>query len=126
MVLTSIPKMSPDFFLAFLSQLGGYEGMTKVWIVMNEQGGGHQDLPDGRRVFTKTETHYIWKGEEEAAKLWDFTQWKYVDHLRIDWNDEKSLSVNHCFTEIGLYGFDELPNIKTLPGQRPAKIVLNF
>lgn len=118
--------MSPEFLLGLLTELGGYEGMTKVWIVMNEQGGGHQDLPDGRRVFTKTETHYIWKDEENIKKLWDFTQWKYVDHLRIDWSDEKSLSVNHCFTEIDLYGFNELPNITTLPGQRPCKIVLNF
>jgi hypothetical protein len=124
--MQTISKMSPEFFLAFLSELGGYEGMTKVWIVMNEGGGGRQDYPDGRRVFTKTETHYSWKGEEEAAKLWDFTQWNYVAHLRIDWGDKKSLSVSHCFTEIGLYGFDELPNIKALPGERPRKIVLNF
>ena len=117
--------MSPEFLLSLLTELGGYEGMTKVWIVMNEQGGGHQDIPDGRRVFTKTETHYIWK-REDAKKLWDFTQWKYVEHLRIDWSDEKSLSVNHCFTEIDLYGFNELPNIKALPGEGPRKIVLNF
>ena len=118
--------MSPEFLLSLLTELGGYEGITKVWIVMNEQGGGHRDLSDGRRVFTKTETHYTWKDEENIKKLWDFTQWKYVEHLRIDWGDKKSLSVGQCFTEIGLHGFDELPNIKSLPGERPRKIVIHF
>lgn len=125
MVLHCIPKMSPEFFLAFLSQEGGYEGIQKVWIVMTDGGGGRQDYPDGRRVFTKTETHYIWKGEEEAAKLWEFTQWDYVKTLEIQWED-KRLFVSDYMTTINLSGFYSLPDIKALPGQKPQQIVLKY
>jgi len=126
MVLRCIPKMSPDFFLAFLAQLGGDEGITKVWIVMNEGGGGRQDYPDGRRVFMKTETHYIWNGEN-AHKLWelDGENWRYINTLEVRWED-KSIFVTDHFTTMNLHGFYSLPDIKSLPGERPQQIVMNF
>jgi hypothetical protein len=118
--------MSPDFFLAFLSQLGGDKGITKVWIVMNEGGGGRQDYPDGRRVITKTETHYIWNGEN-AHKLWelDGEKWRYIKTLEVQWED-KSIFVTDHFTTMNLHGFYTIPDIKALPGQKPQQIVLKY
>ena len=118
--------MSPEFLLSLLTELGGYEGITKVWIVMNEQGGGHRDLSDGRRVFTKTETHYIWKGDN-GHKLWelDSEKWRYIKTLEVEWED-KSIFVTDHFTTMNLHGFYSLPDIKSLPGQKPQQIVLKY
>lgn len=122
MVLRCIPKMSPDFFRAFVSQ---YEGIKKIWIVLTSGGGGHQDYPDGRRVFTKYETHYIWEGEN-VQKLWTFdSNWDSIKTLEVEWED-KRVFVTDYLTTINMYGFYELPNIKTLPGQKPEQIVFKY
>jgi hypothetical protein len=126
MVMRTIPKMSPDFFLAFLSELGGDKGITKVWIVMNEGGCGRQDFPDGRRVFTTTETHYVWKGDN-GHKLWelDSEKWRYIKTLEVQWED-KSIFVTDHFTTMNLHGFYSFPDIKALPGQKPQQIVVKL
>jgi len=124
MVLRCIPKMSPDFFLAFLDLID-FNSATKVWIVMNEGGGGRQDYPDGRRVFTKTETHYSCKGEDiQKLRTLDAEKWMYINTLEVEWEDKRVFVTDH-FTTIDLYRFYSLPDIKALPGQRPQQIVLN-
>lgn len=124
MVLHCIPKMSPDFFLAFLDAVD-FNSANKVWIVMNKGGGGREDYPDGRRVFIYRETHYSWKGEDiQKLRTFDFEQWRYIDTLEVEWDDKRVFVMDH-FTTISLHGFYSLPDIKALPGQRPQKIVLN-
>ena len=123
MVLHCIPKMSPEFFLAFLDAVD-FNSATKVWMVMTEGGGNRIDYPDGRRVFTKTETHYNWKGED-IQKLREFTKWEYIKTLDIEW-ENKAVFVIDYFTTINLTGFYSLPDIKKLPGQRPQQIVLKY
>ena len=125
MVLRCISKMSPDFFLAFLDAVE-FNSATKVWIVMNEGGGGRQDYSDGRRVFTKTETHYIWKGEDiQKLRTFDLEKWMYIDTLEVQWENKRVFVTDH-FTTINLYGFYSLPDIKGLPGQKPQQIVLKY
>ena len=115
--------MSPDFFLAFLDAVD-FNSATNVWMVMNEGGGGRQDYPDGRRVFTKTETHYNWEGSD-IQKLRDFTKWDYVKTLDIEWENKAMFVMDH-FTSMSLSGFYSLPDIKSLPGQKPHQIVLKY
>lgn len=93
---------------------------------MNEGGGGRQDYPDGRRVFTKTETHYIWKGEDiQKLRTLDVEKWRYINTLEVEWENKRVFVIDH-FTTISLSGFYGLPDVKALPGQKPEKITLNF
>ena len=125
MVMRTIPKMSPDFLLAFLDAVE-FNSATKVWIVMNEQELCKQDLPDGRRVFTKTQTHYIWKGEDiQKLRTFDVERWRYIVTLEVEWEDKRVFVMDY-FTTMSLSGFYSLPNVKTLPGECPQKIVMNL
>lgn len=124
MVMRTIPKMSPEYFLAFLDIID-FNSATKVWIVMNKGGGGREDYEDGRRVFIYRETHYIWKGEDiQKLRTFDFEQWRYIDTLEVEWEDKKVFVMDY-FTTISLRGFHSVPNIRDLPGEPPQKIVLN-
>lgn len=125
MVLHCIPKMSQDFLMAFLDTVD-FNSATKVWIVMNEAGAGRRDCADGARVFTKTETHYIWKGEDiQKLRTFDVEQWRYMNTLEVEWED-KRVFVSDYMTQINLSGFYSLPDIKSLPGQKPQQIVLKY
>ena len=125
MVLHCVSKMSPDFFLGLLSQLGGYEGITKVRIKMCEQCTNCENFPDGRRVITNEQELYSWKGED-SRNLWTFTKWDFVEELYIEW-EGKSLKVVDCFTTLNFTGFTYLDvDFKSLPGQGAQKVILNF
>ena len=123
MVMRTIPKMSPEYFLAFLD-LVDFNSATKVWIVA-EGVGGRQDRADGSRVFTKSEVHHIWKGNDiQKLRTFDIEQWRYIRTLEVEWED-KSVFVMDYMTTISLRGFHSVPDIKSLPGEPPQKIVLN-
>lgn len=126
MVLRSIPKMSPDFLIALLDALD-FEGITHIWISMNEQGVEHKDYPDGRRVWTNKQVDHIWRGEN-IKRIRDFTEWAYVKDARIEWGENtKCLYIDDCLTTVGLRGFFSLPfDLKSLPGQGPQKIILHL
>lgn len=125
MGLQCISKMCPEFFLAFLDAVD-FNSAKRVWIVMNKGGGGREDYPDGRRVFISTETHYIWKGEDiQKLRTFDLDNWKYINTLDVEW-DNKAVFVIDYMTTISLTGFYSIPDIKSLTGQKPKKIVLNY
>jgi hypothetical protein len=116
--------MSPDFFLAFLNAID-FNSAKRVWIIMNKGGGIKEDYPDGRRVFTSIETHYIWKGEDiQKLRTFDIENWKYITTMEIEWED-KMVFVMDYMTTISLRGFYSVPNIKELLGEPPQKIILN-
>lgn len=117
--------MSPDFFIAFLDAID-FNSAKRVWIIMNKGGGIKEDYSDGRRVFTSIETHYIWKGEDvQKLRTFDVENWKYINTLEVEWEDKNVFVMDH-FTTISLRGFHSILDIKSLPGEPPQKIVLNF
>lgn len=122
--MRTIPKMCPEYVLAFLD-LVDFNSATKVWIV-TEGVGGCQDRPDGSRVFTKSEVHHIWKDEDiQKLRTFDVEQWRYIRTLEVQWED-KSIFVMDYMTTISLRGFNSVPDIKSLPGEPPQKIILNL
>lgn len=117
--------MSSEFLIALLDQLQFGE-ITKVWIVFHKQQIDRKEDSDGRRVITNRVVQYMWK-DENVSKIREFTDWRYVDEARIEWGNAKSMSISDCLTKLDFYGFNGLPvDIKTLPGERPHKIVLNL
>lgn len=95
-----------------------------VRIEMNQTFGGTQKFDNGREVQSMVKTIYIWKGED-VEKLKTFQDWSYTNFIRIVFGT-KTMIVDEHMTQISLYGFTCIPDLKTLPGQPPKKLSICF
>lgn len=120
-MLITLPKMSPEFLLAFLERLD-FQHATKVRIAMNSQRAGVEKFENGREVWMEARTVYQWKAED-CRNLLTFDKWPYVRDMEIRW-EGKSMVVDEHLTVITLYGYRSLPDISGIPGTRPQKITM--
>lgn len=123
----TLAKMSPDCFRCLMEQVG-LESAIQVTVHMASQGAGKEEFPDGRTVFLEKLTLYKWKkGDTQKLLTLSDEELRYVETIRIYWEDDKSLHIDDWLTKITLHGFYEFPfRLRECLGDFPSKIILQF